>query len=245
MANVGLSLNDSVQDMLMLFNGEWPQEWLSKYPLFHNINLPMIHNGTDQIHWRTNEGVLFTYSTTCVWDSIRPTGNNISWFSVVWFSQCIPRHAFLLWLVMGERLKTHDKMKPWETHSSMSLICPFCKNCPDSHDHLFFDCPFAAGVWARCRSFLDVPLGSHWKDVVRVISPVASRNCVNLVVTKVMFAATIYFVWQERNNRIFKKSHRTEVKLFEDIYATVRLKLLSITFKNSPKVDRVKNRWRL
>ncbi|XP_071714224.1 uncharacterized protein [Rutidosis leptorrhynchoides] len=146
---------------------------------------------------------------------------------------------------MGKRLKTHDKMKPWDIHSSMSLVYPMCNTCADSHDHLFFECPFATDVWSRCRNLLNVPLGTHWKDVVRVISPIASRNCVNLVVTKVMFAATIYFIWQERNNKIFKKSHRTEVKLFEDIYTTVRFKLLSLTFKNSPKVDRLKERWRL
>ncbi|XP_071728526.1 uncharacterized protein [Rutidosis leptorrhynchoides] len=112
MATVGLSLNACVHDMILSFNGNWPHEWVAKYPLLQNVSLPSVQGGNDQIHWRGNDGALVPFSTAHVWNAIRPTGNIVSWFSVVWFSQCIPRHAFLLWLVMGERLKTHDKMKP-------------------------------------------------------------------------------------------------------------------------------------
>lgn len=33
---------------------------------------------------------------------------------MVWFSQCIPRYAFLVWLFMRERLKTQVKLKMWK-----------------------------------------------------------------------------------------------------------------------------------
>ncbi|XP_071699400.1 uncharacterized protein [Rutidosis leptorrhynchoides] len=211
-----------------------------KYPVFHSIGLPTVSDTNDNLYWRHNNGDLLPCSAARVWESIRPSGISVSWFAVDWFSQCVPRHAFLLWLVMGERLKTQDRLKPWETHSSMLLLCPLCKACGDSHDHLFFGCSYALEVWSRARQFLDIPMPNCWKGVVHLLSPMASRNSVNIVVAKIMFAASIYFIWQERNNRIFKKSHRTEVKLFEDIYATVILKLLSINFKSSPKVVHMK-----
>ncbi|XP_071727683.1 uncharacterized protein [Rutidosis leptorrhynchoides] len=171
--------------------------------------MPPVNETNDQVHWKSDDGVLHDYSAGVVWDSIRPTGDVVNLFVVVWFSKCISHHAFLLWLVMGERLKTHDKMKRWEIHSSMILVCPLCQNCADSHDHLFFGCGFSSGVWSRAKHLFDIRVGNNWKDVVNVLTPVAARRCVSVVVTKIIFTATIYFIWQERNNRIFKKSHRT------------------------------------
>ncbi|GKA11704.1 putative reverse transcriptase domain, reverse transcriptase zinc-binding domain protein [Tanacetum coccineum] len=55
--------------------------------------------------------------------------------------QCIPRHAFMVWLVIHGRLNTQDLMGIWEKNGDMR--CVFCKNVPDSHDHLFFECEFS------------------------------------------------------------------------------------------------------
>ncbi|XP_071740376.1 uncharacterized protein [Rutidosis leptorrhynchoides] len=108
--------------------------------------VPVLHDHPDTVLWKDANDTIHEFSVRTVWESIRPMGNTVNWFAVVWFSQSIPKHAFLLWLLMGERLKTHDKLKTWESHNGMQLICPLCKGCPDSHDHLFFACPFAAKV---------------------------------------------------------------------------------------------------
>ncbi|XP_071687731.1 uncharacterized protein [Rutidosis leptorrhynchoides] len=141
---------------------------------------------------------------------------------------------------MGERLKPQDKLKSWEVHNGMVLVCPLCKVCADTHNHLFFDCSYSRQVWLKAQALTHLPCLHNWRSLVSCISPSASRNSVRGVVAKLVFAVSVYFIWQERNNRIFKKSHRTEVKLFEDVIATVRLKLLSIKFKVSADVDHMK-----
>ncbi|GKE83131.1 RNA-directed DNA polymerase, eukaryota, reverse transcriptase zinc-binding domain protein, partial [Tanacetum coccineum] len=54
-------------------------------------------------------------------------------------------HAFMVWLAIRGRLKTQDLMGVWEKKDDMR--CVFCKNVPDSHDHLFFECSFTRRIW--------------------------------------------------------------------------------------------------
>ncbi|XP_071740578.1 uncharacterized protein [Rutidosis leptorrhynchoides] len=199
----------------------------------------------DEVLWVDINNEVRKFSVQNVWDSIRPRAIAVSWFRVVWFSQCMPRHAFLVWLLMGERLKTQDKLSRWELYNGVKLSCPLFNGGPDSRSHLFFECSYASQVWSRASGLTIMPMTNSWRIVCSWLSHSATRNSVNIVVAKLMFGAVVYFIWQERNNRIFKKSHETEVKLFDDIFGTVRLKLLSLKFKESSYVERMKRTWHL
>ncbi|GJT44410.1 reverse transcriptase domain-containing protein [Tanacetum coccineum] len=65
---------------------------------------------------------------------------------MVWFSHCVPRHAFLLWLVMRNSLKTQDRLKQWDVsiNTDLNLLrCSFCDLQADSREHLFFECSYS------------------------------------------------------------------------------------------------------
>ena len=73
----------------------------------------------------------------------------------------------------------------------------------------------------------------------------AKSRSVRSVVSKLLFADSTYFIWQERNNRLFKKARRIEAQLEEVIKATVRLKLLTCRFKKTAKVLDLVRVWKL
>ena len=64
--------------------------------------------------------------------------------------------------------------------------------------------------------------------------------CARLVV-----AASTYFIWQERSNRIFKKKSRKVEQVTDVIIATIRLKVISLRFKKSMKVAKVLDVWKI
>ncbi|GJU81527.1 hypothetical protein Tco_1283892 [Tanacetum coccineum] len=66
--------------------------------------------------------------------------------------------------------------------------------------------------------------------IVDSIIPFAKRRSIRSVIAKLVVAACSYFVWQERNFRLFKSQKRMVI---DCIKSSVRLKLLSCTFKNS------------
>nr|GEZ37342.1 retrovirus-related Pol polyprotein from transposon TNT 1-94 [Tanacetum cinerariifolium] len=67
----------------------------------------------------------------------------------------------------------------------------------------------------------------------------AKRRSVRSVISKLVFAASCYFIWQERYSRLFlkKKKIRSPDQVIDVIKSTVRLKLLSCRFKKTSKVE--------
>lgn len=60
-----------------------------------------------------NKGIKGPFSTHCVWNNIRDSRMTVGWSNSVWFGDNIASHAFILWLVIIDKLKTWDKMKKW------------------------------------------------------------------------------------------------------------------------------------
>nr|GEV87928.1 hypothetical protein [Tanacetum cinerariifolium] len=62
------------------------------------------------------------------------------------------------------------------------------------------------------------------------------RSARNLIV-KLIFAALCYFIWQERNDRLFMKKKRSQDQVIDVIKSNVRLKLLTCRFKKTAHVQ--------
>ncbi|XP_021998022.1 uncharacterized protein LOC110895063 [Helianthus annuus] len=78
----------------------WPEAWRDLYPVLIQLDQVNIDpNKSDRIVWRDGDHVS-DISASCVWSSIRYAEPEIDWCSIVWFPQCIPRHAFFMWLIM-------------------------------------------------------------------------------------------------------------------------------------------------
>ncbi|CAL1388599.1 unnamed protein product [Linum trigynum] len=62
------------------------------------------------------------YSVTRVWDTIRERKQVVEWRKLVWSKEIIPRHGFILWMDLHDRLVMQDKLLGWE---SRFLGCVF------------------------------------------------------------------------------------------------------------------------
>ncbi|GKB10950.1 retrovirus-related pol polyprotein from transposon TNT 1-94 [Tanacetum coccineum] len=125
-------------------------------------------------------------------------------------------------------------------------LCPLCKAQPDSHEHLFFKCSFSSRVWDRLKVFTGMPnIPSDLNDIVECIKYVASSHSIRSVVCKLVFAASCYFIWQERNGRLFKKIKRSQDQIFELIKTNVRIKLLTCSFKKTLRDQQLVDIWKL
>nr|GEU68754.1 hypothetical protein [Tanacetum cinerariifolium] len=108
-------------------NGKLTPMWFDKY------DLCPIH---DMLSFRD-----ITRSGFGLSDSISDFISNENW-----------RHEFHMWLVAKQKLKTQDRMRQWDVRSSIDfnlLKYPLCDVVPDSHSHLFFECPFSIQVWSQ------------------------------------------------------------------------------------------------
>ncbi|GJU23403.1 reverse transcriptase zinc-binding domain-containing protein [Tanacetum coccineum] len=244
--NAGLSFQSKVSDIVVQGSWVWPHNLSSKYSFLNDYVTPVHDEVLDRMVWRNRQGRIENFSVSQVWSDIRHRNNKVAWYNMVWFPACIPRHAFNLWLVIRKRLKTQDLIPAWDSSAALGMVCSLCECIPDSHDHLFFGCSFARGVWDRLKDLACIDLSTpNIYDIIGSLLPIVKKRTSKSVCAKLVVAATAYFIWQERNWRLFKKGKRSTDQLVECVKASVRLKLLSCKLKKSSDGDRMARLWDL
>ncbi|GKC16678.1 GRF1-interacting factor 1-like protein [Tanacetum coccineum] len=246
----GFDMSTMIKDLFNNGQWTWPHDWISKYPALATIVVPnIVSNAVDELEWRDSSGTAMDFSVSSVWECIRPRGDEITWCDVVWFSNCIPRHAFHLWLVIKRKLKTQDNLRQWDVSSNTNLNlfqCPLCESQPDSHDHLFFECVFSLQVWNHMKIYAGTPrVAASLNAIIDHIIPMSKKKTTRSVIAKLVFVASTYFIWQERNYRLFKNQKRSPNQIIDCIKITVRLKLLTCRFKKTKTKMSFMHLWKL
>ncbi|GKA54272.1 putative reverse transcriptase domain-containing protein [Tanacetum coccineum] len=235
--NEGFNNKTCVAELVSSEGWQWPQTWLLKAPDLGLVPVPnLVADRPDIFRWRNQDGVFSDFSVSNAWEAIRPRGIEVGWSRIVWFSHCIHRHAFHLWLVMRKSLKTKDNIRPWDVGPDVDisrLRCPLCNLHPDSHDHLFFRCSFSLQVWRHVCHLADMDVfPSTAQDIVSHLLPLSNKRTAKSIIGRLFLAASAYFVWFERNNRLFKKIKRPPEEIHDLIMVIVHLKLVSLRFKS-------------
>ena len=247
----GLTLSDSVFDVIENGTWRWHADWFSRFPDLVNLPDPNLLDDTnDGLVWRDMDGNFKPFSVACAWDSLRTRADMVEWFNIPWFPHCIPRHAIHLWLVIKQKLKTQDRLRPTDVgpNVDLNLLCsPLCDTISDSHPHLFFECLFSMQVWLQVRvlSGMDVvpPL---LEDVLMFIMPISKGRSVVSILSRLVLAATTYHLWIERNSRLFKQKKSTVDEVVQVIISTVRLKLVTFKFKKiTPRSRILLDKWKI
>ncbi|KAL0292819.1 UNVERIFIED_CONTAM: hypothetical protein Scaly_3152400 [Sesamum calycinum] len=120
----------------------------------------------------------------------------------------IPRHGFILWLAILEKLSTMDK--PWVPSAENG--CVLCGGLFDeTHDHLFFKCWYSK----RCLTILKRQIKFQWPyiDWQRGLMWASKRWRGNHLINaafRATLAALVYHLWAERNKKIFSNTASAE-----------------------------------
>lgn len=81
---------------------------------------------------RSRDGKRCDFKISVVCRELRDVFPHVEWNILVWFSNYIPKHSFILWLWRNWRLRTRCKCG-----TQMVLRCAFCDQLRNSADHLF------------------------------------------------------------------------------------------------------------
>nr|XP_043611682.1 uncharacterized protein LOC122583328 [Erigeron canadensis] len=213
--DAGFSLSMRLSDIWNNGNWLWPTAWYDLYPVLINLPILNFNNERDKLVWKDNNDTIMLFSTWGVWNTIRYREQPVSWHSIVWFSQCIPRHSFFMWLILRKKLKTEDLMMKW-----------------------------GVGVWNGVRSLAGMAdVSGKMDDIMDWLLVRAKSRSVRNILGRLVVAATAYYVWQERNAHLFTKDTRNVAAIQKIIKSTVRWRLASLKFKNTPNVVRLLEAW--
>jgi hypothetical protein len=200
----GLNVNDKVVDWLDQDGWKWPDVWNDLFSEVVNVPVPSLSDECDdKVIWVNKKNKESEFSVKEAWKALRTDCPKVLWYKHVWFSQCIPRHAFVIWMAMRGRLKTKDRISKW--FNVTSVLCSLCNNDDETHGHLFFQCEFSKRVWDNLKPLCKLEdISCIWAEVVSGISIRIANNSIWSVIQCLVFGAAVYFLWQERNVRIFQ-----------------------------------------
>ncbi|GJR66978.1 hypothetical protein Tco_0013043 [Tanacetum coccineum] len=150
----------------------------------------------------------------------------------------------------GKRSKIREGMKAPSVYIGLFTACYSPRHafqlCLIHYEHLLFlndrirlKCEFNCGLWG-----MDV-VPPVLENIIAWFQPLANKRTVQNIVGKILIAAATYFIWLERNNRLFKRTRRSPEDLRDAIVITVRLKLVSFRFKNKEKVRNFLSLWKM
>jgi hypothetical protein len=186
--------------------------------------LPEVDIGIEDLPiWNSRNGV---YSCSETWELLREKQPVVDWWKVVWFSLAIPRHSFLLWLVIRDALITKEKMCKWG-YAGDSL-CLFCRGRQESRNYLFFQCSFSSRVWRElmtsCLIFIPYEV---WEEVVKWSVENLHGKSLKTSLCKLIIGAAVYHLWKQRNDLLQGNIPRTEEDLVAQIKWEIRSRIMA------------------
>ncbi|GFY91496.1 hypothetical protein Acr_07g0016920 [Actinidia rufa] len=141
------------------------------------------------------------FRSKLAYEFFRPRREIITWPKMVWSSCLMPKHSFILWLGLKDRLLTRDKIQEFSEDKS----CPLCTNLDESVDHLFFQCNVAKQVWLCVKQWLGISRSmSTLKAAAKWIFKEARGTGIQAKAKKIGLACAVYYIWEARNERIFE-----------------------------------------
>ncbi|GKG12120.1 hypothetical protein Tco_0346357, partial [Tanacetum coccineum] len=123
---------------------------------------------------------------------------------------------------MKERLSTQDRVMAWG--NKKDLLCPLCNVIHDSHSHIFFLYEYSKKVWGKVVGKINLKKTDYkWEEIISEIGGKKNGNNIWSVVRRLSLAAVVYYIWQERNQRIFRGDKRDADVLLDIINDTIKL----------------------
>lgn len=205
LSDVGWNLPHARSDIhLQLFT------FITTIPLSASSDIPL---------WLLEDKHSRVFSSKSVWNNIRPTRPQVTWFSQIWHKAAIPKHATTAWLFTLNRNPTLDRMISWGLDVEDS--CLLCGSATESRDHLFFQWHYSSQIWNRLvRKLLPILLWLRTIPPSRKLS-IAILQC---------WQACIYEIWKERNRWFHSGLTSSPEAISRKILLVVRNK--SIALKN-------------
>ncbi|XP_062079953.1 uncharacterized protein LOC133784657 [Humulus lupulus] len=121
----------------------------------------------------------------------------ITGMKAIWCKLSVPKHRFIFWQAINQKLLTRDLMQHCHI-PVLSLYCSVCEIELECHSHLFFDCLLSKRVLQAVAAWLgNLIWPRNFKNLRTWLNE--SRNHGLSQVVSATLAATVYYLWINRN----------------------------------------------
>ncbi|XP_062103181.1 uncharacterized protein LOC133814203 [Humulus lupulus] len=163
----------------------------------------------------------------------------VQWSKYVWERCTIPKHRYILWLAMQQRLRTRVYLSRfWH---EMDKLCLLCGDHNEDISHLFFQCTYSNQClkkmkdWLGCRAQTeDFYKLLQWFSKVKYFSKLRKKFCIATV------TALVYHLWRVQNDALWSCKIWQVNHTLEGIKTEMKMRLTVLLYKGKKDRD---NDW--
>ncbi|XP_060216727.1 uncharacterized protein LOC132644165 [Lycium barbarum] len=144
---------------------------------------------------------------------------------LVWNRVAVPKHQFILWLAVLDRLLTRIRLQ------EIGLGCEEnqCAMCTDGlmeiANHLFSDYVWTRGVWDSIHGWIGVIVQHRGIQEDMQIIKSKHWNRLRKDILAAVYGAVIYYTWMARNNSIFQGKNVSSNFVVQQIQSVIKERL--------------------
>ncbi|PWA83872.1 RNA-directed DNA polymerase, eukaryota, Reverse transcriptase zinc-binding domain protein [Artemisia annua] len=117
-----LNEDETVASMIYDRQWKWLKEWEQRFLVLKFIKVLVLNEKKYKVIWRNNNGANIKFKISEIWKYFRCNDDDVPWHRIVWYNQCNPRYAFIIWLAVQGRLLTQDRMMAWCNNPNMRIF---------------------------------------------------------------------------------------------------------------------------
>jgi hypothetical protein len=147
----------------------------------------------------------------------------------IWKAWAPPKVKFFAWLANQGRIWTADRLakRGWPNCG----LCPLCKQCTESTEHLFVHCRFTIRLWGLVKDWLGLTAlnATQWTglDTQGWWNFMAGGGMPHRKAMATITLLVSWEVWNERNARVFRSKSAPAQVVFDKIRGEARLWVLA------------------
>ncbi|KAK9704983.1 hypothetical protein RND81_07G025000 [Saponaria officinalis] len=165
------------------------------------------------------------YSTSMAYEFFRSKFPKFHNFRAVWKGISAPKHCLVTLMAVQNKLSTVDNI----CTRGISLVNRrvLCKNALENVGHLFFSCDFSSYIWHHILVWIGFKRRA-WaisRELAWIDLRIQKRHW-RAQWLQVAFTSSIYYIWLERNHRIFLGQEKSNLAIISRIKFHVCVRLL-------------------
>ncbi|XP_062118688.1 uncharacterized protein LOC133832345 [Humulus lupulus] len=150
--------------------------------------------------YKTNEG----------YQALVTAKQSVKWYKEVWNKMAIPKHMFILWLAVLDRMQLKERLFRFQIVPDEN--CLLCGTKKETIEHLFFDCHLCYQALNQIKDWL----GWHTaaSTIPKILRWVAKARMTRFrkQVYSTTVAALVYHLWWCRNEALWNhKVYRVSI----------------------------------
>ena len=192
----------------------------------------MILNTSGDWLWSSNLTSTANHlSLRLAWQVCRLQHAPFPFFDILWHPRHCPKWSYCLYRALLNKLPTRDRL--FRFGIIEDTVCVLCRQEQETNTHLFFDCQFTKYIWSLCKlklGFGNSQMGSISEEAVGLQLKFKAKDTLYSL-SKLLLAAAVWNIWQERNRRIFQNQELNKVLVFRRLYDDIHILMRTCHWK--------------